>query len=146
MAKHDTLPTISRSRKSFVRSLSLHEAPFVGAGIIDAGAHVKMGDEPVAPNDGVASLVGSEAAFAVINEASGRPACCACCACLGAESSENWGTERRGFTFLPGAATQQTSQRPPDAGNPALCLRCGLRLQTLEASKIVVSQVARRLC
>ncbi|CAE7570876.1 rnf217 [Symbiodinium microadriaticum] len=28
-----------------------------------------MGDEPVAPNDGVASLVGSEAAFAVINEA-----------------------------------------------------------------------------
>jgi len=47
----------------------LHEAPFVGAGIIDAGAHVKMGDEPVAPNDGVASLVGSEAAFAVINEA-----------------------------------------------------------------------------
>ena len=30
---------------------------------------MKMGDEPVAPHDGVASLVGSEAAFAVINEA-----------------------------------------------------------------------------
>ena len=28
-----------------------------------------MGDEPPAPDHGVASLVGSEAAFAVINEA-----------------------------------------------------------------------------
>ena len=44
-------------------------AAVAGARSIDAGAHVKMGDEPTAPHDGVAALVGSEAAFAVINEA-----------------------------------------------------------------------------
>ena len=81
-----------------------------------------MGDEPVAPNDGVASLVGSEAAFAVINEAS-------VCSSVLDQSALTIGTARRGFTFLPGTATQQTSQRPPDAGNPVLTLRCGMRVQ-----------------